>query len=199
MGSIRIYQIAKENNISSKEVLEICQSLGIDVKSHSSTVDEEQLTRIIKALKNEKEKKDSSQQEKKQSTEKAKSSKHLNKQPGRKFIPQNQDEKEDVTIGEEFEVKNRQSSKWEEEKKINIRNVLLKELDKEDKLVRFRGKPKNAKEKEKNTTKQVIETQEKDEKISEEVRKRPEIKKIIEIPVGITLKQLSEKINISSN
>jgi len=208
MGSVRIYQIAKENNISSREILEICQKIGIDVKSHSSTVDEEQLAKITKTLKSEKEKKDltikTDKKEKKAEiqVEKKPSGKPVNlkqqnKQQGRKFIPNAQDGREDDLIDEDFEIKNRQASKWEEEKKINIRNVLFKELDKEDKLVRFRGKPKNIKEKD--TVKQVLKPQEKEEKISDETRKRPEIKKVIEIPSGITLKQLSERINVPSN
>ena len=57
MVSVRIYEIAKENNVSSKELLELCQKLGIDVKSHSSAVSDEQVIQIKNALKENKSKK----------------------------------------------------------------------------------------------------------------------------------------------
>ena len=38
MGKIKIYEIAKKLNLTSKEVLEMAQKLNIDVKSHMSGV-----------------------------------------------------------------------------------------------------------------------------------------------------------------
>jgi translation initiation factor IF-2 len=43
MSTYRVYEIAKEKNLSSKELISICGTLGIDVKSHSSSIDEKQL------------------------------------------------------------------------------------------------------------------------------------------------------------
>ncbi len=80
---------------------------------------------------------------------------------------------------------------WEEEKKKNIRSVLDKELDKEEKSGRIRVKTKK-KTKPGKTKKAKTKTKEKK-------AKRPKIKKVIEIPDGISIKQLSEKINIPSN
>jgi translation initiation factor IF-2 len=95
--------------------------------------------------------------------------------------------------------KSKPASRWEEEKKMNIRTVLLKELDREDKLARFRPKPKTSSDKAKKDDKSSAEVSKKEAvKEEEDIRKRPEIKKTIEIPSGITLKQLSEKINIPS-
>ncbi|WP_298334834.1 translation initiation factor IF-2 [Ferrimicrobium sp.] len=37
---LRVYEIAKELNLSNKEALDLCLALGIDVKSHSSSVEE---------------------------------------------------------------------------------------------------------------------------------------------------------------
>ena len=42
MGKIKIYEIAKKLNLTSKEVLDIAQELNIDVKSHLSGVEEEE-------------------------------------------------------------------------------------------------------------------------------------------------------------
>ncbi len=85
---------------------------------------------------------------------------------------------------------------WEEEKKRNIKSVLDKELDKEEKTGRIRVKsiPKKkraAKKEGDQKGKKDLETKEKKE--------RPQIKKVLELPHGVTIKQLSERISISSN
>ena len=41
LGKIKIYEIAKKLDLTSKEVLERAQKLNIDAKSHMSGVDEE--------------------------------------------------------------------------------------------------------------------------------------------------------------
>ena len=41
LGKIKIYEIAKKLNLTSKEVLEMAQKLNINVKSHMSGVEEE--------------------------------------------------------------------------------------------------------------------------------------------------------------
>ena len=42
LGKIKIYEIAKKLNLTSKEVLEMAQKLNINVKSHMSGVEEEE-------------------------------------------------------------------------------------------------------------------------------------------------------------
>ena len=51
LGKIKIYDIAKELDLTSKEVMEIAQKLKIEAKSHLSAVDEEQAKRIKDAAK----------------------------------------------------------------------------------------------------------------------------------------------------
>ena len=46
MGKIKIHEIAKELGLTSKQIIEKANSLGIDVSSHLSSVDEEQEKRI---------------------------------------------------------------------------------------------------------------------------------------------------------
>ena len=46
LGKIKLYDIAKELNLTSKEVLEIAKKLNIDVKSHLSSVDEADANKI---------------------------------------------------------------------------------------------------------------------------------------------------------
>ncbi len=45
-GKVRIYDLTKELNLETKEVMSICQQLDIAVKSHSSTIAEEDAARI---------------------------------------------------------------------------------------------------------------------------------------------------------
>ena len=46
MGKIKIYEIAKKLNLTSKEVLDVAQELNIDVKSHLSGVEEDEAKKI---------------------------------------------------------------------------------------------------------------------------------------------------------
>ena len=46
LGKIKIYEIAKKLDLTSKEVLEMAQKLNIQVKSHMSSVEEEEAKKI---------------------------------------------------------------------------------------------------------------------------------------------------------
>ncbi|NHC33607.1 translation initiation factor IF-2 [Scytonema millei] len=48
-GKVRIYDLSKELNLDNKEILAICDRLNIAVKSHSSTISEEEAERIRQA------------------------------------------------------------------------------------------------------------------------------------------------------
>ena len=48
---VRVYQLAKQLNITSKRVLEVAEILGINVKAHQSSLSEEDVSKIIKYLK----------------------------------------------------------------------------------------------------------------------------------------------------
>ena len=52
MGKIKIYDIAKKLNLTSKEVLDTAKKLKIDVKSHLSGVEEDEAKRIEEAILN---------------------------------------------------------------------------------------------------------------------------------------------------
>jgi len=45
-GKVRIYDLSKELNLDNKELLVICEQLDISVKSHSSTISEDEAARI---------------------------------------------------------------------------------------------------------------------------------------------------------
>ena len=50
-GKVRIYELSKELELENKDILAICEGLDIAVKSHSSTITEEDATRIKSAAK----------------------------------------------------------------------------------------------------------------------------------------------------
>ena len=64
MGKIKLYDIAKELNLTSKDVLEIAKKLNIDAKSHLSSIDEADAVRIKESVKGSKPKKEEKKPEK---------------------------------------------------------------------------------------------------------------------------------------
>jgi translation initiation factor IF-2 len=50
-GKTRIYELSKELNRENRDILEICKQLNIEVKSHSSTIADEEVERIRAAVK----------------------------------------------------------------------------------------------------------------------------------------------------
>ena len=50
MGKIKIHEIAKEIGLTSKEIIEKANELGIEVKSHMSGVDETEANKIKSAF-----------------------------------------------------------------------------------------------------------------------------------------------------
>lgn len=51
-GKVRIYDLSKELNLDNKDILAICKQLDIKVKSHSSTISDEQAQLITNESKN---------------------------------------------------------------------------------------------------------------------------------------------------
>ena len=50
MGKIKVYELARKLNIQNSEMIDKLKSIGIEVKSHLSTVDEEPLNLIITTI-----------------------------------------------------------------------------------------------------------------------------------------------------
>ena len=48
--SVRIYELSHEFDMSNKEVIEICRKAGLEVKSHSSTIDEDEADMVRRRL-----------------------------------------------------------------------------------------------------------------------------------------------------
>ncbi len=99
------------------------------------------------------------------------------------------------------EVKDKQKVKtgWEEEKKQSIKSVIDRELDKEEKEGRLRLKVARVKKPRATELRKKELLKGKSKAAEKELKKRPEIKKVVEISEGITIKKLSEKINVPSS
>lgn len=99
----------------------------------------------------------------------------------------------------EFKDKQKIKTGWEEEKKLSIKSVIERELDKEEKEGRLKVRLVQKKKPSSGKVKSREALKEKNENLEKESKKRPEIKKVIEISEGITIKKLSEKINVPSH
>ena len=51
MAKKRIYEVAKELDIENKIVVKKAQDLGFDVKSHMSSLDDKQVSKLVDSLK----------------------------------------------------------------------------------------------------------------------------------------------------
>src|SRR5207244_11479243 len=51
MGNVRVFQLARDLNLSSQEVIDRLKKLGMDVKTASSSVDEDTADKLKRALK----------------------------------------------------------------------------------------------------------------------------------------------------
>ena len=130
MGKIKIYDIAKKLNLTSKEVLEVAKKLNIEAKSHLSGIEEEEAKRI----ENEMTKKENQKQNKKQGKGTVKKEKmELKKEEKAPVII-----RREVIISQEEEQKKKEIVK-KEEKRNNIGFVERKQN--KDYNIVYRNKP----------------------------------------------------------
>ncbi len=205
MNSIRIYELAKEINIPTGDIIKICQDLGIEVRSHSSAITEDQKEKVLKTLIKIKKASMSKAAAEKKSIIKV-VSKKIKKvlKPVTTKKPQVVDKKEEKKepIKKTEDTPKRRPG-WDEEKKINIRTVLDKELDKEEREGKLKNKAKSVSFKKREDKaveeKHIAQDSLKDLDLKDKISKRPEIKKNIELQEGVNIKLLSERIGIPSS
>ena len=65
LGKTKIYDIAKELDLTSKEVIKIAQKLKIEAKSHLSAIDDEDAKKIKESARDKKTKKETSEKQEK--------------------------------------------------------------------------------------------------------------------------------------
>ena len=202
LGKIKIYDIAKELDLTSKEVMEIAKKLKIEAKSHLSSVDEEDAKRIKESAKNKVPKKE----EKKSNTEKQEKKTDKNSSPV--II------RREVIIADENNTQ-KESTKKEEKKNGNIGFVERKQN--KDYNIVYRNKPskpmtvdelfglKKEPKKEENIQKVEEKKEEKVEikenKMDVEIKKEePEVKTVVEKkPEGNTVNKEYKPNNFNRN
>ena len=84
--SVRVYELARQLGMTNAEVIELCGSLGVDVKSHSSGMVEAQADRVRRKAESEgltSEPKEEKTPPKKKKTEKISSKKTVSKSSGK--------------------------------------------------------------------------------------------------------------------
>ena len=180
MGKIKIYDIAKKLNLTSKEVLEVAKKLNINVKSHLSGIEEEEAKRI----EDDKKKKENKKQEKEIVKKEKIGTKKEEKAPV--II------RREVIISQEAEQTKKKEPVKKENKKNNVGFVERKQ-NKDFNIV-YRNKPNKPltvselfglnKEAKKEEEPKKVETQpkevdkktEKEENKTEETKKNEEIK-----------------------
>ncbi len=74
MGNVRIYEVSKKLGLSNREVLDLCERLGISAKSHSSALSDGEVGRISEFL------------DKESAVKKSKSREFLEEEKGRKRV-----------------------------------------------------------------------------------------------------------------
>ncbi len=280
MIAIKVIELAKEKKLTTDDIFDLCDSLGIAIKSEMSVLNDSQVKKIESAIKREakrkqkeaaektkreaERKKAEAEEKKKEAERKKKEAAKRAREAARKKAEEEKKKKEEEEARkkaeeekkkkaeekklleearklEELEKKKKSGKKkplksprdsefsekealresveesleldedivsaakpvkkktgWEEEKKISIKSVLSKELDKEEKSGRL--KARFLQKKRRDTGKSVKKPSGKDKESFEEAKKkRPGIKKVVELHEGITIKQLSERVNIPSN
>ena len=184
MGKIKIHEIAKKLNLTSKEVLDIANKLNIEAKSHLSGVEEDEAKRIEEALT----KKTTGTKKNVEHKETKKDSKKENKKETPVII------RREVIIAQDESEKNKEVVKKEEKRNSNI-GFVERKANKDYNIV-YRNKPNkpmtvselfglNKQEPKKEEVKQEVKKEEKTEAksetvVKEEVNTKPEIKTVQE-------------------
>ena len=125
MGKIKIHEIAKKFNLTSKEVLEVANKLNIEAKSHLSGVEEEEAKRIEEEL------------EKNSTKQKKNNEKKTTKKEDKKDTPVII--RREVIISQDESEKNKEVEKKQEKRNSNI-GFVERKTNKDYNIV-YRNKP----------------------------------------------------------
>ena len=180
MGKIKIYEIAKKLNLTSKEVLEMAQKLKIDVKSHMSSVEDYEAEKIEKSLKS---KKDNIEDKNKVVSKTAK-----------------KEEKAPVIIRREVIIAEEQAKKQEVKKEQKNNNIgFVERKQNKDYNIVYRNKPNKPK-----TLNELFglkkEEPKKEEPKKEEIKKQGDNNKEMQVSVAEKPKSnMNSNMNSNSN
>ena len=190
MGKIKIYEIAKKLDLTSKEVLEMAQKLNIDVKSHMSGVDEEEAKKIENSFsKNQKQEQPAKQKQpaKQEQTVKA-------------TISPKKEEKAPVIIRREVIVTDEENDKKHEDKKQENRNSnigFVERKQNKDFNIVYRNKPNKPK-----TVNELFglnKPEPKKEQVKEEIKEQGDNNAKMQTETTVVEEQVNNKKSVNEN
>ena len=161
MGKMKLYELAKEMKISSKDLLEKAKSIGIEIKSHLSTIEETDITKLKKSLTSKNTVKEDNNISNKQERKSKKENTTKNDNPV--II------RREVIIEEEKPKEQRQEAKKSENK-----NPFLQRNQNKDYNIVYRERPQKPM-----TVSELFGLNKKEENVSKEVKEVKEEKKEI--------------------
>ena len=198
MGKIKIHEIAKKLNLTSKDVFDIANQLNIEAKSHLSGVEEEEAKRIEEAIM----KKVTGSKKNVQNKETKKDTKKETKKETPVII------RREVSIAQDESEKNKEVKKKEENRNSNI-GFVERKANKDYNIV-YRNKPNkpmtvselfglNKQEPKKEEVKKEEKTEAKNETvIKEEVTAKPETKTVQEEKSNKVPEKVEENKNMKT-
>ena len=184
MGKIKIHEIAKEMGLTSKEIIEKAKKLGIEVKSHMSGLEDNEVSKIKNAL-------SKSKVENKKPQEKVKEEKK-NETPviiRREVIIADDEEKEKERIQKQKEQKSKQVGFVERNKNADYNIVYRNKPTKPMTVSELFGIGKKEEPKKEEVKKEEIKKEEKKEEVEKVSEVKTEMKQKKE-----EMKQVNKKI-----
>ncbi len=196
MGKIKIYEIAKKLDLTSKEVLEMAQKLNIDVKSHMSGVDEEEAKKIENSFsKNQKQEQPAKQKQAVKEKQPAKQ-----EQTVKTTTASKKEEKAPVIIRREVIVTDEENDKKHEDKKQENRNSnigFVERKQNKDFNIVYRNKPNKPK-----TVNELFglnKTEPKKESVKEEIKEQGDNSAKMQTETAVVEEQVNNKKSVNEN
>ena len=196
MGKIKIYEIAKKLDLTSKEVLEMAQKLNMDVKSHMSGVDEEEAKKIENSFsKNQKQEQPAKQKQAVKEKQPAKQ-----EQTVKTTTASKKEEKAPVIIRREVIVTDEENDKKHEDKKQENRNSnigFVERKQNKDFNIVYRNKPNKPK-----TVNELFglnKPEPKKEPVKEEIKEQGDNSAKMQTETAVVEEQVNNKKSVNEN
>lgn len=207
MSKKRVYEFAKELNMSSKEVLELAESQGLTYKSHMASMEDEDMKKIKDATKNKASqkqatKKDSNKGLEKKKNQKAESNKKQSKNnkqnkqtsqngQSKKHNQNNQRKKQDKKDKTSKTKSNPKKRTTNESEKAELRSKRQKQKRNSRQYRGINGGPAGNRKKRKSNTHE----QDKQQANNLTPRKNKPLPEVVEYTEGMTVRELAKKIH----
>ena len=196
MGKMKVHELAKELNLSSKELLEKIKSIGIEAKSHMSSLEENDVEKIRKAFTNNKKEADKNKENKKNSTKKQAETKQAPIIIRRELIvEEHKEEKKEAIDKNDLHRKNMNSSNLVKRNNRNDFNTAPRRNKPEKPMTVSELFGLNKKEEKKEIKKEEI----KKEETKQEVKKVKEVKAEEQPKQEISSQEVKKTSNNESN